>query len=44
MEAYMKSLKERCLQFGIDFVEADISKGFGTVLQNYLVKRNKMGK
>lgn len=44
MEAYMKSLKERCLQFGIDFIEADISNGFGIVLQNYLVKRSKMGK
>jgi uncharacterized protein (DUF58 family) len=44
METYMKNLKDKCMQFGIDLIEADISSGFGTVLQNYLVKRNKMGK
>jgi uncharacterized protein (DUF58 family) len=44
MESYMKNLKDKCMQFGIDLIEADISSGFGTVLQNYLVKRNKMGK
>lgn len=44
MEDYMKMLKDKCMQFGIDFIEADISNGFGPVLQNYLVKRNKMSR
>lgn len=42
MEDYLKNLKDKCMQFGIDFIETDLSNGFGTVLQNYLVKRNKM--
>jgi uncharacterized protein (DUF58 family) len=44
MEEYLKSLKEKCMQFGIDFIETDLSNGFGLVLQNYLAKRNKMSK
>jgi len=36
-------LKQRCLQYRIDFVEADINKGFRPILQSYLVKRSKMG-
>jgi len=32
----------KCLQFNIDFVEADINEGFHPVLQSYLVKRSKM--
>ncbi|MCU0360930.1 MAG: DUF58 domain-containing protein [Bacteroidia bacterium] len=48
-EAYTKSLhqfnealKLKCSQFKIDFIEADISKGFDLVLHTYLVKRSKM--
>ncbi|MCB0401681.1 MAG: DUF58 domain-containing protein [Flavobacteriales bacterium] len=37
-----KELKLKCLQFGIDFVETDINKGFHPLLQTYLVKRTKM--
>lgn len=37
-----KALKLKCIQYGIDFVEADISKGFNQILFPYLVKRNKM--
>lgn len=40
---FMQQLKFKCLQYKIDFVEADISRGFRTVLQSYLVKRSKMG-
>lgn len=40
---FMKQLKFKCLQYKIDFVEADISQGFRTVLQSYLVKRSRMG-
>ena len=38
----LKDLKMKCLQYKIDFVEADINNGFHQVLQNYLVKRSKM--
>lgn len=38
----LKDLKMKCLQYKIDFVEADIKDGFHQVLQNYLVKRSKM--
>ncbi len=37
-----EKLKLRCLQYGIDFVETDINKGFHSLLQTYLVKRTKM--
>jgi uncharacterized protein (DUF58 family) len=40
--AYYNELKMKCLQYKIDFVEADISKGFHPILQSYLVKRSKM--
>ena len=43
MNEYIESLKVKCLQYKIDFVEADIHKGFRQILQAYLVKRNKMG-
>ncbi|MDB9775310.1 DUF58 domain-containing protein [Vicingaceae bacterium] len=37
-----KALKLKCIQYGIDFVEADINKGFNQILFPYLVMRNKM--
>ncbi len=43
VDKFMQQLKFKCLQYKIDFVEADISRGFRTVLQSYLVKRSKMG-
>jgi uncharacterized protein (DUF58 family) len=43
VDKFMQELKFKCLQYKIDFVEADISRGFRTVLQSYLVKRSKMG-
>ncbi len=42
MKAYIDNLKVKCLQYKIDFVEADIQKGFRQILQAYLVKRSKM--
>lgn len=40
---FMQQLRFKCLQYHIDLVEADISKGFRQVLQAYLVKRSRMG-
>jgi uncharacterized protein (DUF58 family) len=36
------SLKMRCNQYKIDFVEADVRSSFDTILQTYLIKRTKM--
>ncbi len=41
--AFTEQLKLRCLQFKIDFVEADINKGFFPILQTWMAKRSKMG-
>ncbi len=38
---FRKELKLKCLQYKIDFVEADINQGYKQVLQSYLVKRSK---
>ena len=35
-------LKDKCTQFQIDFVEADINQDFSQVLLPYLLKRNKL--
>lgn len=43
VKAYKERLRLKCLQYSIDYVEADINDGFRTVLQSYLVKRNRMG-
>jgi len=42
MHKFVEELKFKCLQYQIDFVEADINKGFRPILQSYLVKRSKM--
>jgi len=39
---FTDALRMKCLQYHIDFVEADIRKGFKDVLQAYLVKRARM--
>jgi uncharacterized protein (DUF58 family) len=39
---FAEQLRARCLQYRIDLVEADISKGFSDILQAYLVKRTRM--
>ncbi len=43
IQKFKDALQMKCLQYKVDFVEADIKKGFKQVLQSYLVKRNKMG-
>ncbi|MFK7936550.1 MAG: DUF58 domain-containing protein [Saprospiraceae bacterium] len=42
MKKFTDQMKMKCLQYKIDFVEADINKGFRPILQSYLVKRTKM--
>jgi uncharacterized protein (DUF58 family) len=39
---YKNMLKMRCLQYKIEFIEADIKEGFRQILVPYLMKRNKM--
>ena len=40
--AFKNDLKIRCGQYRIDFIEADINKGFEQVLLPYLLKREKL--
>ena len=40
--AFKKELKLKCGQYQIDFVEADINKGFDQILYPYLLKREKL--
>lgn len=42
MEKFYYDLKLRCGQYKIDFIEADINKGFDTIMNSFLVKRSKM--
>jgi uncharacterized protein (DUF58 family) len=42
MDEFKKDLMLKCAQYRIDFVEADIHKGYKQVLMPYLVKRGKM--
>lgn len=42
MAGFYERLKMKCLQYHIDFITADMKKGFGPVLQSFLVKRGKM--
>ncbi|MEM9887868.1 MAG: DUF58 domain-containing protein [Bacteroidota bacterium] len=39
---FKAQLKMKCMQYKVDFVEADIHEGFRPILQAYLVKRSKM--
>lgn len=48
-EAYLKSMGEfhrelmlKCAQYRIDFIEADVNKGYKQVLMPYLLKRGKL--
>ena len=36
----LRYIKEKLLNFGIEYIEADINDGFTSVLENYLVKRS----
>jgi uncharacterized protein (DUF58 family) len=42
IQKYYYDLKLKCGQYQIDFVEADVAKGFEQILSAYLVKRGKM--
>jgi uncharacterized protein (DUF58 family) len=41
-DRFHESLKMRCNQYKIDFVEADVAGDFNNILQTYLIKRAKM--
>lgn len=50
-ESYKRSVNQfqeelvlKCGHYKIDYVEADINKGFDTILYTYLVKRHMMSK
>src|SRR5688500_6491728 len=42
MAGFYERLKQKCLQYKIDFITADQQKGFSPVLQSFLVRRSKM--
>lgn len=42
VKSFMNELKMKCLQYKIDYVEADINEGFDQILQSYLIKRSKL--
>ncbi|TNE53048.1 MAG: DUF58 domain-containing protein [Bacteroidetes bacterium] len=42
VQGYFSSLKMRCTEQGIDYVFADIARGYDQVLLEYLIKRQKM--
>ena len=42
LELFKKELELKCAQYRIDFIEADIHKGYKQVLAPYLAKRQKM--
>ncbi len=41
-DKFEKEIKLKCHQYGIDFIAADIAKGFEQVLMAYLVKRSRI--
>ena len=42
LQEFEKRLRLKCMQYKIDLVEADVSKGYHQVLQSYLLKRKRM--
>lgn len=42
LKAFKQELNLKCLQYKIDFVEADINQGFKPILESYLIKRSRM--
>lgn len=38
----INTLKTKCIQYGVDFIEADIDKDYNTILSSFLRKRSKM--
>jgi hypothetical protein len=43
VRSFTEQLRLKCLQFKIDFVEADINEGFIPILHTWMTKRTKMG-
>ena len=41
VDSYFKTLKLKCGQYGIKYVEADIAKGFNPILSTYMIERQK---
>ncbi len=39
---FKEQLRLKCMQYQVDFVEADVNEGFRPILQAWLVKRSKM--
>mgnify|MGYP003648178740 FL=1 len=39
MQTFKDELKQKCLQYKVDFVEADVRQGYHQVLQSYIIKR-----
>jgi hypothetical protein len=39
---YFKELKNKCLQYKIDYLPVDINMGYNTVLTSYLISRKKI--
>jgi uncharacterized protein (DUF58 family) len=42
VNAYFEELKIRCMNYGIDFMPVDIAAGYDQVLQQYMIKRQKL--
>jgi uncharacterized protein (DUF58 family) len=42
IKSYTDNLKQKCISYGIEFIETDINGDLYNVLQTYLVKRSKM--
>jgi len=42
MKHFRTQLEQRCAQYKIDWVDADISKGFRPILEAYLIKRQRL--
>jgi len=42
MKKYFNTLKLKCMQYNIDYVAVDITKGYEQVLLTYLLSRNKI--
>ena len=42
MRKFKEEIYLKCLQYKIDYIEADIQKGYKEILQSYLVKRARM--
>lgn len=42
VQDFASEIERRALQYRVDFVQADVGKGYHQVLQNYLIKRRKL--